>query len=182
VTPRYAGLVSRTLAWVTDVLILALLITGTDWFAQELARQVIGGGHLDPGRCAAATRWWSLRSLLCHGVPRVPLLAATFLPALYQVGFWSVIGQTPGMALFGLRLLRTDGRPIHLGTALLRYLGILATGLTFGLGFLLLLGSSRRQALQDRVARTVVVHDWMTPVPRAWEREALEPEEARDAG
>jgi uncharacterized RDD family membrane protein YckC len=78
------------------------------------------------------------------------------------VGFWTIVGRTPGMALFGLCLLRTDGRPVGLLTAMKRWLFRLGSILALGLGFLPILFSARRQAVHDHLAGTLVVHDWLT--------------------
>ncbi len=160
-TPRYAGLVSRTCALLTDVVILAVLIAVANWVIQQIGRQILAGSFLEPGRCAAATEWWRLRTWLCRGLPWVLPVVGFGLPPLYRVGFWTVTGQTPGMALFGLRVLRRDGRPLGLGTALRRALGYVACLFTFGLGFLAVAFSVRRQGLHDRIAGTIVVHDWL---------------------
>lgn len=85
------------------------------------------------------------------------------LPAIYRVAFWTVTGQTPGMALFGLRVLRADGRPVRLGVALRRILGYVACIFTFGIGFLMVAASRQRRGLHDRIAGTVEVHDWLDP-------------------
>jgi uncharacterized RDD family membrane protein YckC len=76
----------------------------------------------------------------------------------YFVGFWSGAAETPGMALLGLRVVDPRGNPPGVGRSLLRLLGLaLAIGLLF-LGFLPALVDDRRRALQDFLARTVVVY------------------------
>lgn len=160
-TPRYAGLVSRGLALLADLAILAFLIAGTDWVGRQVVRQMLPGSLVDPGRCVQAKGWWQIWAPLCRALPLLGPIAAYSLPPLYRGAFWTVIGQTPGMALFGLRVLRTDGRPLGPGTALVRLLGEFVCICTFGLGFLPVATSSRRQGLHDRVAGTVVVHDWL---------------------
>jgi len=161
VTARYASLVSRALALLTDVVILAVLIAGTDFVIQQIGRQILSASFLEPGRCPEATEWWRLRTYLCWGLPWVLPVVGFSLPPLYRVTFWAVTGQTPAMALFGLRVLRADGRPLGLGTAIRRMLGYVACAATFGLGFLAVVLSVRRQGLHDRIAGTVVVHDWL---------------------
>ncbi len=67
-------------------------------------------------------------------------------------------GQTLGKQLLGIRVVRDDGEPVGLGTALGRdlvakpALGIL----TLGLDFLWPLGERERRALHDKAARTHV--------------------------
>ncbi len=164
-TPRYGGVVSRGLALVIDALVLALLIAGTTLVAPLLAQGLLGLPS-DPARCPVAAPWWHLRAQLCHALGWTGRAAALAYPPLYRVGFWTVNGQTPGMAILGLRVLRTDGRPIDLLTAFKRWALRLCSILALGLGFLPVLFSARRQALHDRLAGTVVVHDWVDPSRR----------------
>ena len=152
-TPRYAGLVSRGAARVVDMALLAVLVGGAGWLVQQfLAVDAVG--------CAPAESWWQLRRHLCQFIPYVIPLAAFWFPALYYVLFWTTAGKTPGMALLGLRLLRSDGGKVGPVTALKRYLAVGLSMLTLGLGFLMVLVTERRRTLHDLLARTVVVYDW----------------------
>jgi uncharacterized RDD family membrane protein YckC len=66
-------------------------------------------------------------------------------------------GQTPGKFLLGLRVVRLSGEPITLWYAFERFGGY-AAGLATGLlGFAQLIWDPNRQAIHDRVARTVVI-------------------------
>jgi uncharacterized RDD family membrane protein YckC len=66
-------------------------------------------------------------------------------------------GRTPGKYLLGLRVVRLSGEPIGLWYAFERFGGY-AAGLATGLlGFVQLYWDPNRQALHDRVARTVVI-------------------------
>jgi len=165
VTTRYGGIVSRTLALLTDAVLLAFLIAGTAWMAQVLAQQVLRASFVDVSRCSQFTDWWRLRTLVCHGLPLVLPLASFSYPLIYRLGLWTVSGKTAGMALFGLKLLRTDGGRVNFGTAVLRLVGDLLCVFSFGMGFLPILASARRQGLNDRLARTVVVYDWLPEEP-----------------
>ncbi len=161
-TPRYGGVVSRGLALLADTVVLALLLAGTSWVVPELASRLFGI-PTDPARCGSGTEWWRVRAHLCHALGWLTPLAALAFPPLYRVGFWSVTGRTPGMALLGLRLLRTDLQPIGFSIAIRRWALRVGSVLALGLGFLPVLFSTRRQAFHDRFAGTVVVHDWVTP-------------------
>ncbi len=160
-TPRYGGMVSRGLALVVDSLVLTVLVAGTGFIVPQLANHLLGI-PTDPARCGTGTDWWRIRAHLCHALGWVTPVAALAYPPLYRVSFWTVTGRTPGMALLGLRLLRTDLGPVGLSTAIRRWALRLGSILALGLGFLPLLFSARRQALHDRLAGTVVVHDWLT--------------------
>jgi hypothetical protein len=66
-------------------------------------------------------------------------------------------GRTPGKLVFGSRVTRLDGRPLSAMDAFTRnggYAAGLATGM---IGFLKLLWDPNRQAIQDKIAGTVVV-------------------------
>ena len=72
-------------------------------------------------------------------------------------GLW---GQTIGKWATGLRIVRTDGRPVSLGRIALRhFVGYPLSILTLGLGFLVAAMNSRGRTLQDLIADTVVVRD-----------------------
>jgi uncharacterized RDD family membrane protein YckC len=87
-----------------------------------------------------------------------------FVVGTYFIVFWSTAGQTPGMRAMGLRVV--DARGEHPGTArsALRLVGLVLAIIPLGAGFLPVLVDERRRALQDFLARTLVVYD-TAPVP-----------------
>jgi uncharacterized RDD family membrane protein YckC len=153
-TTRYGGLASRFLANVVDVVILAILVAGTQWILDQWARQVL---VIDVAHCPPTDLWWRPRPHLCRLLPWIGPLAVLVYPVVYRVGFWTLTGWTPGMSLMGLRLVRTNGSRVRLATALLRMLAGILTALTLGAGYLLILVSPRRQALHDRLAGTLML-------------------------
>jgi len=67
-------------------------------------------------------------------------------------------GQTAGMRILGIRIIRTDGRPFSMKLAALRHLaGYPLSTIFFFLGFLWILWDPRQQGWHDKLARTVVV-------------------------
>ncbi|MFB6248337.1 MAG: RDD family protein [Salinibacter sp.] len=66
-------------------------------------------------------------------------------------------GRTPGKHLLGIRVVRLSGEPIGLWYAFERFGGYAAGIATGLLGFVQLYWDPNRQALHDRVARTVVI-------------------------
>lgn len=148
--PGYAGLVTRGMARVVDVALLAVLVAGAVWLVQ----QILG---IDPARCPEVREWWNLRARLCGVMPYVVVLWGVVVPPLYRILFLTTAGRTPGMGLMGLRLLRADGRPVGLRQVVKR---IAAFYVTLGLGSLLIPLTERRRALHDILAGTVVVYDW----------------------
>jgi len=86
------------------------------------------------------------------------LIGILLLVLLYFPFFWARGGQTPGMRLFGLRVVRDrDGGRIGWGTALLRILGMYVASAVFYLGFIWILVDKRRRGFHDLIAGTVVV-------------------------
>ncbi len=85
-------------------------------------------------------------------------LVVVLLVLLYFPFFWARGGQTPGMAIFGLRVVddRTGGR-IGWGTAGLRVLGMYVSSAVFYLGFIWIFVDKRRRGFHDLIAGTVVV-------------------------
>jgi uncharacterized RDD family membrane protein YckC len=66
-------------------------------------------------------------------------------------------GQTVGKRLFGLRVVELTGKPLGLMTSFGRYGGYAAGLATGGMGFLQILWDPNRQAVEDKLAHTVVV-------------------------
>ena len=72
--------------------------------------------------------------------------AAYFYPligASYFVGFWTWRGQTPGKMAVGICVVRSDGSPIGLGKALLRYVGYHVSAILFFIGYLMIVGREK---------------------------------------
>ena len=100
----------------------------------------------------AARAWVTVVSLLIH--------------AAYFVGFWAARGQTPGMMLLRLRVVRADtGQPVDASAALVRFLPFAVILLPLiGLLMALLIAVStaidqRKQGIHDRLANTLVVRE-----------------------
>lgn len=72
--------------------------------------------------------------------------------------FWARRGQTPGMKMFRLYVVRDrDGGPISGGQALLRLVGYWINGIVFYIGFIWVFIDSRRRGWHDLIAGTVVI-------------------------
>ncbi len=66
-------------------------------------------------------------------------------------------GQTPGKMLLGLKIIRVSGEEVGYARALVRGFGQGIGLLCFGLGFLMVAFSRRKQGLHDKLAGTYVV-------------------------
>jgi uncharacterized RDD family membrane protein YckC len=132
----YAGLVSRSAAYVLDGLIVAVM-AGAATLTFALVASVLGS----QGRELA----WMVLSTYVVFLPTIM--------ALYCSAFWILAGRTPGQAVFGLRVVNRDGRPPRLFAGLVRalllaYLPVVALWLLF---------DRRHQGLHDKLARTSVI-------------------------
>ncbi len=85
-------------------------------------------------------------------------LLGTFFGLLYFIFFWVIASFTPGMALLGLRVIRTNGQHLGVGRAILRLIGYWVSALPLFLGFIWILFDNRRQGWHDKIAQTYVVY------------------------
>ncbi|MFE5188544.1 RDD family protein [Streptomyces sp. NPDC056628] len=125
----------RVVQYVLDVLISALIVL-------PLTLLVGIGANSDSG----TTAWAVLAGLLCG------LLTLFWYWVLRPVG----TGQTWGMRLLGLRVVRADRSPLTTRDAVARLLLLVVDGLV---GLIAMRLSARRQRLGDVVAGTLVVRD-----------------------
>ncbi len=73
-------------------------------------------------------------------------------------------GQSIGKIFTGLRIIKSDGRPLNFRSALMRnVVGYLITAATGGLGFLFATVNSKGRAVHDFVGGTIVVHAQRRP-------------------
>jgi uncharacterized RDD family membrane protein YckC len=75
----------------------------------------------------------------------------------YFTFFWATVGQTPGMRLLRLRVAAEDGGLPSAGRSVLRFVGLVIAIVPLFAGLVPVLFDRRRRALQDFVARTVVL-------------------------
>jgi uncharacterized RDD family membrane protein YckC len=137
----YAGVVTRGVALVIDVLIVdAIALVVSAVLGLVLSTLIPGEQSLDlPTVLASAAAW-------------------TIFVGGYFAGFWALVGHTPGMRLLGLELVTATGERVRLARACARVAGMVLAAIPFGAGFLLSLVDDRRQGLQDKVAGTVVLY------------------------
>jgi uncharacterized RDD family membrane protein YckC len=146
----YAGLGSRGIALAVDA-VLANLLFVVGAALVQLVASLFGG--LRPHWLAGAI----------GGVAWVLVVVG------YFVTFWSGTGRTPGMALMRLRVLDPYQAPPGVLRSLVRFVGLVLAIVPLFAGCLPALVDDRRRALQDFIARTVVVYadDAQPPSARA---------------
>jgi uncharacterized RDD family membrane protein YckC len=134
---RYGGLVTRGLGFVTDLL------------CTQLVYLVLGGmiglvtsifGTLKPT--------WLVGTLAGIG--------GFLVVGLYFVVFWTTAGQTPGMRVMRLRV-EHDGEPPAVWRSFVRLVGLALAVIPCFAGYIPVLFDSKRRALPDYLAGTVVV-------------------------
>jgi uncharacterized RDD family membrane protein YckC len=139
---QYAGIASRFSAFVVDLAI----VTGVFSLGGRLLEFLVsslGGDSFQLAHHETATR-----------------VAFAIWAFSYSVYCLAVGGRTPGLALFGLRVLRHDGRELDTGHAVVRTLVFPFSFALLLFGFVLILLDRDRRALHDLIAGTGVVYDW----------------------
>jgi uncharacterized RDD family membrane protein YckC len=139
---HYAGAVTRLAAYVIDSIIVVALFAGGVWLFTSVL-------HLVASVTISVNRssWWWL----------VPLSVWYFL---YYWYCYTASGKTPGKALLGLRVVRSDGSTLHGARAAVRVVTFPLGYFLFGLGFIGIVLGRRRQAIYDLIADTAVVYDF----------------------
>ena len=94
----------------------------------------------------------------------IPPLA--FIPALLIIAvsigyfpyFWVQSGQTPGMSMMNIKVVRDDdGGPVTWGPAILRWVGFWVSTFVFYIGFIWIFIDKRRRGWMDLLGGTVVI-------------------------
>lgn len=139
---QYAGFVSRVAAFLVDIVlawgIYSLAAAGFDLFFQLVTGHAFKLSH-HRGTAEVITGIWLF---------------------LYFAVQWTLHGRTIGMGIFGLKVVRKDGRRISGQQAVARTL-MLAVAVTFVvISVLWWVFQRERRAPQDLVAGTAVVYNW----------------------
>lgn len=134
---RYAGFWARTVAYIIDFIILAVIAAALSPF---LGSTVITSGPTGVD--------------IDYGAQGLNALVAL----LYFVAFWVLRGQTPGMIPFNMRVVRADsGANVDIGRAILRYVGLIISFVVILLGVIWVAFDARKQGWHDKLAGTLVV-------------------------
>lgn len=155
---QYAGFISRIVAFMADQLIIVgviALVNGVIALSLELFLGVDVSNCPVP-KLDGVLQW----GVLCSVANWLRLFLSLAITPVYFALFWTLGGQTLGQYAMGLRVVRLDGRRMNVWRSLLRWVGYLASFISFGLGFLWVLWDDRRQGWADKLARTVVIYAW----------------------
>lgn len=162
---RYAGFVSRSIGLLIDQMVIGLVSVSLFLVVSS----ILSLAGMDFDRCTAFVTVQDFGSLM-HNICRSARGAAFFLTIMfgptYYVVLWTLTGQTIGMAVAGIRVVRADGSNIVLRQSLLRMIGFFLCVLSLGFGFARVLWDRKRQGWHDKMANSFVVYSWKHhPVP-----------------
>jgi uncharacterized RDD family membrane protein YckC len=165
---QYAGFVSRAIALIIDL----ILVVTTQFIIIAVARLVLnffgfdelGQRIFEPSTSEDSSTLVSILRWL------FAFIGSALLLIVYLVFFWTLINQSLGQILMGVRVLRTDGRPMTLIPSIRRIIGYYLAIIPLGLGFLWVLIDDRRQGWHDKLADTVVIYGWDARVGRRMEK------------
>jgi uncharacterized RDD family membrane protein YckC len=142
---RFAGPGSRLAAYVIDaivqgvVFLVVLVVIGV----------VVAGSVFSNGERGAGVALGGILLALC-GFGAFNLL--------YFPWFWSRGGQTPGMRLMAIRVVRDlDGGPVSFGSGVLRLVGYWISNAALYIGFIWIFVDRRRRGWHDLIAGTCVI-------------------------
>lgn len=139
---RFASPMSRLIAFIVDYFVVGIVV---GLLALVLLTIAAIAAASDSDTIAAITA--------------ILFVGAFFVVSLgYFPYFWMKSGQTPGMKLFKIRVVRdADGGPITGTSAVLRLIGYWISNAVFWLGFIWILVDKRRRGWHDLLAGTVVI-------------------------
>jgi uncharacterized RDD family membrane protein YckC len=138
----YAGIVSRLAGFLVDVVTISAVFA----LAGQTLQFVVSTLRGQPFSLADADIF-----------SRIAFLTWAFVYCAYPL---ARSGRTFGMAVAGIRTVRTDGSEISTRQAVLRVLLFPLSFLLLGIGFVLILLHRDRRALHDVLVGTVVVYAW----------------------
>lgn len=134
---QQAGFGLRYGAWMFDFLITLIAMMGLTFAVTAASNRSVVGSNTDLSIVAGLT---------------VVLIVLNFVVMAGNGG------QTAGMRILGIFIVRVDGTPFTMKQAALRHLvGYPLSTLAFFLGFLWMLWDPRQQGWHDKIARTIVV-------------------------
>jgi uncharacterized RDD family membrane protein YckC len=136
----YGGPLARSIALVLD---LALVAAGVALAGASVGLIAALGGAHGPA--------WLVGTSVGAGW----VLAAY----AYLVLFWSTVGQTLGMRIFGLRVVAANGAPPGVGRSVVRAFALALAIIPFFAGLAPVLVERRRRGLHDMIAGTTVRYD-----------------------
>jgi uncharacterized RDD family membrane protein YckC len=105
---------------------------------------------------------YALGSIVLHADAATRSGISFLIGITYLVYFWSSYGkgQTIGMQLLHMKVVKTDGSPLSVTTALIRYVGLIVASIPFCIGLIWAGIDSQKQGWHDKIAGTYVLSNW----------------------
>lgn len=140
-----AGFLTRFIAWFVDGLMIGIL----SWVVALIFGVLIGlTGGADN----------SFLNFISGTLAVMLILVMLLFNFLYFGYFWSKDGQSLGMKLVNIKVVRQDGSPLSFLRAGFRgTVGYWISGLVFGLGYIWAAFDARKEAWHDKIFDTWVV-------------------------
>jgi uncharacterized RDD family membrane protein YckC len=139
---RFAGHGPRLVAYIVDSIIIGVVIV-----AVSILLGIVMAGAAASDAAGAAV-----------GGALLWLVVILVVSLAYFPWFWARGGQTPGMKMFRLRVVRdADGGPVSGMSAFLRLIGFWVNSVVFYIGFIWIFVDKRRRGWHDLIAGTVVI-------------------------
>lgn len=163
---QYIGLITRAIAFALDAAVVNVVAT------------IVGVGF------ALVIGLLNLPEKTHKPIAAISAVVYVLWNAGYFVGFWSVTGQTPGARAMSFRVVAVHGERLKPRRAVVRLVGLVLAAIPLFAGYLIVPFDPKRRALQDYMARTVVIDapKLLTPAQqRAAERRAVSHDDVIDA-
>ena len=138
---RPAGFWIRVLAYIIDSVLFGVLAG------------VLSGVTPTDTSCVGSPNQY-----FCNSTHPLSTSVSGLVAAVYFIALWTLWGRTLGMRILGLRIVRTDGSAVGIGTAILRYVGLIVSFLVCFVGVIWVAFDSQKRGWHDRIANTLVIH------------------------
>lgn len=139
---RYAGFWQRAGAWLIDMILLSAGVNVL-WVPVNAITDA-----LERGRSFGV-----IFALQCGAEVGTVVMFWLY----YAIQESSSRQATVGKLALGIRVTDLDGNRVSFGRATGRFFAVIVTGLSLGIGYLVMLWSQHRQCIQDLIARTLVL-------------------------
>jgi uncharacterized RDD family membrane protein YckC len=150
---RPAGFISRSIAFISDLVIISLTSTLIIFGLNEILAFF--------GIKVLLNRWIgnSVDPETINQIIRILVGVITWSYAmLYFAIFWYIIGYTPGKYLVGLKIIRLNGTRLSFWKCILRVLSYYISAILFFMGFFWIIFDQKRQGFHDKIAGTIVIY------------------------
>jgi uncharacterized RDD family membrane protein YckC len=139
---KFAGAAGRLVAYLIDGFVAGVVV-----FVVFMVLTVIAAASSSAGADTLAGLTWLVMAIATFGIM-----------LLYFPYFWQRSGQTPGMKVMRIRVVRdADGGPVTWGPAIIRLIGYWVSSAVFYIGFIWILVDKRKRGWHDLMAGTCVV-------------------------